>query len=124
MQCQYIKQDKVQCNAHAMTGTQYCFTHNPASQADKRAAVQNGGRAPKPRKEAKPLAPLSVKSVAEVIALMEDTINRTRTEPFTHQKANSVGYLANVSLKALEAGELEARVEALEQQIAQTGRNR
>jgi len=111
MKCQFIKPNGEQCEANAMEGVNYCFTHNPETQAEKEQAVLKGGLAPKPRKEAKPLAPISVRSTKDILALLEDTINRVRTEPITHQKANCIGYLANISIKALEVDELDEKLE-------------
>ncbi|TSC77462.1 MAG: hypothetical protein G01um101429_1044 [Parcubacteria group bacterium Gr01-1014_29] len=111
MKCQFQKLNSEQCEANAMEGVDYCFTHNPETQAEKEQAVLSGGFAPKPRKEAKPLDPVSVRSTKDILALLEDTINRVRTEPMTHQKANCVGYLANIAIKALEVDELDEKLE-------------
>ena len=94
-----------------MTDVQFCFTHNPDVQDEKELAVMKGGLAPKPRKEAVPMIPLTIKGVGDVMALIEDTINRVRTEPMTHQKANCIGYLANIALKAFEVGELDEKMD-------------
>lgn len=94
-----------------MAGVKYCFTHNPETKTKKELAILRGGIAPKPRKEEKPLPPISVRSIEDVLVLIEDTINRVRTEPITHQKANCIGYLANISLKALEVGEIDEKLE-------------
>jgi len=107
MKCQYTKPDSKRCNANSLVETKYCFSHNPKTQGEKKKAVLKGGLAPKPRKNAKRLEPLPLKSVEDIQSLIEDTINRVRTEPMTHQKANCVGYLANIALKALEINEPE-----------------
>lgn len=113
MKCRFIKPNGAQCEANAMTEVEYCFTHNPETQAERELAVLKGGIAPKPRKEAKPLEPLSIKNIEDVLSLIEDTINRVRTEPITHQKANCIGYLANIALKALEVGEIDEKLELI-----------
>jgi len=43
MQCTYIKTDNSQCQAHAMKESQFCFTHNPNTQEERRLAVIRGG---------------------------------------------------------------------------------
>ncbi len=113
MKCQHIKPDGTQCGANAMADAEFCFSHNPETQEGKAAAVLKGGQAIKPRKEDVPLEPLSVKSTQDILALIQDTINRVRTEPMTHQKANCIGYLANIALKALEVGELDEKLELI-----------
>ena len=111
MKCQFMKLDSTQCNANAMMDTKFCFTHNPEAQDEKKTAVLKGGLAPKPRKDAELLIPIQVKTIEGVLTLIEDTINRVRTEPMTHQKANCIGYLANIALKALEVGEIDEKLD-------------
>ena len=123
MKCVFQKPNNEQCDANAMEGVGYCFTHNPETQTEKERAVLNGGLAPKPRKEAKQLDPVSVRSTKDILTLLEDTINRVRTEPMTHQKANCVGYLANIAIRALEVRELEERLEKVEEIISKNHRN-
>ena len=94
-----------------MEGVEFCFSHNPDTQAKKEQAVLRGGFAPKPRKEAKRLDPIPVRSTKDILALLEDTINQVRTEPMTHQKANCVGYLANIAIRALEVDELDEKLD-------------
>ena len=117
MKCKFLKPDNIRCSANAMVGFEHCFSHNPETQDKKKSAVLKGGLSPKPRKSAEPLQFVALKSVSDVLLLLEDTINRVRTDPITHQKANCVGYLANIALKALEVGNLEERLSALEEKI-------
>ncbi len=94
-----------------MTGADYCFIHNPDAKEQREAAIRKGALSPKPRKEAGALTVIPVRNIEGVLALIEDTINRIRTEPMTHQKANCIGYLANIALKALEVGELDEKMD-------------
>jgi hypothetical protein len=94
-----------------MTGADYCFLHNPAVKDQRELAIQKGALSPKPRKDAELLAVIPIKDIEGVLALIGDTINRIRTEPMTHQKANCIGYLANIALKALEVGELDDKMD-------------
>ncbi len=118
MKCKHIKINGEQCGANAMIDIDFCFSHNPKSKKDKKLAVLRGGLAPKPRKEAALLSPVQIRSVGKILLLLEDTINRIRTDPMTHQKANCIGYLANISLRALEIEEFEERLEKLEEDVA------
>jgi hypothetical protein len=51
-----------------------------------------------------------------VLALLEEQVAAVRddSEAGTLEKARCVGYLAGVALRAIEAGDLAARIEALE----------
>lgn len=115
MRCGHVSANGKQCGAHALTSDELCFSHSPRTKEQKSIAVLKGGRAPK--KIEVPLDQLPIATASDVLALLVDTINRVRTEPFTHQKANSVGYLANVALRAFEAAELVDRVKQLEDRV-------
>jgi hypothetical protein len=62
-----------------------------------------------------PLA-FRLQTAADVIDLIEDQVKAVRAEKGagTLEKARVVGYLAAIALKAIEAGDMAARVEALE----------
>jgi hypothetical protein len=57
-----------------------------------------------------------LKTAADVLALLEEQVSAVRADPVagTLEKARALGYLATVSLKAIEAGDLAARLEALD----------
>ncbi len=60
--------------------------------------------------------PFRLKTAADVLALLEEQVSAVCAEPeaTTLEKARVVGYLAGISLKAIEAGDLAARIEAVE----------
>ena len=60
--------------------------------------------------------PFCLKTAADVLKLLEEQVAAVRGEPNagTLEKARCVGYLAGVALKAIEAGDLAARLEAVE----------
>ena len=59
----------------------------------------------------------------DVVRLLADTINHVRRGEIDPRVANSVGYLAGILIKALERGEIEARLEALEAAIREPASN-
>jgi hypothetical protein len=61
-------------------------------------------------------AEFRLRRAADVIALLEEQIDavRAETEAGTLEKARCIGYLASVALKAIEAGDVAVRLEALE----------
>jgi hypothetical protein len=117
MKCNYIKPDGSDCNANSMADSEFCFSHNPDVSDEKELAVRNGGLAPKPRKEDEVLEPMPIATTEQVLALLQDTINRIRTSPMTHQKANSIGYLASIALKTKEDGEISEKLELINRLI-------
>jgi hypothetical protein len=114
MKCTHTKLDGTQCGANAMKESEFCFSHNPKVQKEKELAVTKGGRAPKPRKDAESLPSMPLRTADDIAALIQDTINRVRTEPMTHQKANCIGYLAGIALKAFEVGRLDEQVQLIQ----------
>lgn len=57
--------------------------------------------------------PGKIKSIDDVLGLIEETINRVRAEPTTLDRANSLGRLASTAIKAIEAGELNDKLDLL-----------
>lgn len=77
--------------------------------------LRRAGGAQTPSQTAIPL-PFRLKTAADVLALLEEQVGVVRgdTELTTMERARTVGYLAGVALRAIEAGDLAARVEAVE----------
>lgn len=69
------------------------------------------------------LVPLSfrLQTAQDVIDLLEEQVALVRAEQSagTLEKARAVGFLAGVALKAIEAGNLAARIEMLERVLKQ-----
>jgi hypothetical protein len=57
-----------------------------------------------------------LRTAADVLALLEEQVAAARADATAGalEKARTLGYLATVSLKAIEAGNLAARIEMLE----------
>ena len=60
--------------------------------------------------------PFRLKTAADVLALLEEQVNAVRDDPDAGplEKARTVGFLAGVALRAIEAGNLAGRIEMLE----------
>jgi len=82
--------------------------------------MRRAGGAQTPNQTAIPL-PFRLKTAADVLALLEEQVGAVRgdTTLTTVERARVVGYLAGVSLKAIEAGDLAGRLEALEAVLKQ-----
>jgi hypothetical protein len=65
--------------------------------------------------------PFRLRTAADVLGLIEEQVEAVRSEPEagTLEKARTVGFLAGVALKAIEAGNLAGRVEMLEAVLKQ-----
>jgi hypothetical protein len=84
-------------------------------QREYRRTRRNGDESTTPCTTPIPL-PFRLKTAADVLALLEEQVEAVRSEQEagTLEKARTIGYLAGVSLKAIEAGNLAARIEMLE----------
>jgi hypothetical protein len=65
--------------------------------------------------------PFRLRTAADVLALVAEQVEAVRAEPSAGalEKARAVGFLAGVALRAIEAGNLAARVEMLEAVLKQ-----
>src|SRR5208282_6361939 len=77
--------------------------------------LQRGGSSSTPCSTPVP-ADFRLGTAAEVLALLEDQITALceDAEVKTVERARAIGYLAGIALRAIEAGDLTARLEALE----------
>jgi hypothetical protein len=64
---------------------------------------------------------LPLNSVCDVVRLLGETINQVRTGRLGVNVGNCVGVLAGVLLKAIEGGDLEQRLAALEARHSRNG---
>jgi hypothetical protein len=76
---------------------------------------QRAGNPERPGRTSLP-APFRLQTARDALALLEEQVNAVRADPGvgTLERARCLGYLAGIALRAVETGELEARLEALE----------
>ena len=97
---------------------------NPAKskdyQREYRRIRRAGDTCTTPGTSAIPLA-FRLKTAADALALIEEQVNAVRRDTVASvlDKARTVGYLASVALKAIEAGNIAARIEMLETVLKQ-----
>lgn len=112
--CKYIKDNREKCNANAINEDEYCFWHSKKMAEKRTEAVKNGGNSPKRHYENEEI---SLRTTADVVELIERTINELRRNRTSTRIANAIGYLAGISLKAIEQSDLERRMEVIEYAI-------
>jgi hypothetical protein len=100
-----------------------CFTHAPERAPDRARARKRGGEARRtPLLFALGPTPDALRDVGSIQTVLEKTVHETLAQPNSHERSRAVGTLLMIALKALEVGELEARLAALEEQIARPRR--
>jgi len=117
--CQGTTKDGRPCRAFAVAGSSYCFSHDPDLARERAAARSKGGKA----RQGRHLGdgdPVEVRSVADVCSLLERTAGDLFALENSLGRARAVCYLASVLLKALELGDIEERLCALEEELGVT----
>jgi hypothetical protein len=100
-----------------MADSGFCFFHDPHLAKQRTEARRAGGRGHRAATMPANTAHLPLTNVAEVVALLGDTINMTRVGQLDPRVANSIGYISGILLKALETGNLERRLSDLESAV-------
>jgi hypothetical protein len=106
------------CGMAPIEGSDRCFIHSPDQAARRAKARKRGGQ----RRGVRNLFPLpekptSLRDVPAIQDLLERTVHETRAQRNTAQRSRAIGSLLLIALRALEIGELEARLAALEQRL-------
>jgi hypothetical protein len=112
--CIARKPDGTNCKSSALPGSNFCFFHDPTKAAERREAQALGGRQNRIKTLDATAPDVKIEDCGDVVALISETINQLRKGMVDPRVANSVGYLANVLIKAFEQDELETRIERLE----------
>jgi hypothetical protein len=112
--CNATKQSGDRCETAALRKSAFCYFHDPARAVERREAQALGGRQNRIRALDAAAPDVKVEDCGDVVALVSETINQVRKGVIDPRVANSVGYLANVLIKAFEQDELETRIEKLE----------
>lgn len=102
------------CLGYAITGSQFCFTHDPTRAAERARAHKKGGTN-RPRANEIPFPEnLNVKTGEGLLVLMEQVMRDTWGLENSVARSRTLGYLAQIQKGVLAVGELEQRVAALE----------
>lgn len=106
------------CNAYAVTGSQYCFYHAPERATQRAQARRRGGKSRHGRKigttgDAGQLVTFG--SVADVLSYLESVATDLAALERSVARSRAQVSLAGSVLECLKIGELEQRLERLEQ---------
>jgi hypothetical protein len=116
----------------ALEGSDYCWTHDPSVAAKRAAARRKGGiasRAPvaqslaiasdasetgDPSREA---IGVSLRDVGSLQTILERIVADELGRPSSSQRSRTVVYALQLAVKALETGQIEERIAALENRV-------
>jgi hypothetical protein len=116
MRCQKKKHDGKQCRARALTENKFCALHaEPGAAA---ALGRKGGRRRAVSNDPEPDTSPSVelpKTAEGVRDLLAEAITQIRRHKLDTKVGNALAYVASSLLRAIELGDLESRLRALEE---------
>lgn len=105
------------CRAQALAGGTCCLMHSPERAAEVAAIRRAGGLNRRTKRAAGTAYPATLRSVGDVQALLEETLRDTVQQENSGARTGALARLASTALKALEVGELEERLAALEARL-------
>ncbi len=113
--CKAVKDDGSRCEAAPLTDGEYCFWHDPDHAEEVAEAGRLGGL--RRRREKTVAAAYDLEglgSIEQVRRLLEIAMLDTLGLENSVARSRTLAYLAQVALKALEVGEFQERLRALE----------
>lgn len=118
--CAFCKTDGTTCRATAQATSDYCFFHDPEKAVQRKEARKRGGKrnrqaAVQPLPGAAEDLPLA--SVADVVALLAQTVNQVRKGQMDAKTGNCLAVLSGCLLRALEGNELAKQIEELRRRL-------
>lgn len=108
--CEGRRKDGQPCRAFALASG-YCFSHDPARQAEREAAHRRGGFNSSKVARLKRLIP---ERLLPVYALLEQALGEVHEGRLDPKRANAMASLARAMVSVLTAGEMEERLRRLE----------
>jgi hypothetical protein len=108
------------CGMPPLAESAHCWAHDPARARDRAAARKEGGRRRQAAAAAgpdEPRAPVPLRDVGSVQAQLERAVADTLVQPNGAPRSRTLGYLLGIALRAIEVGELEERLAAVEQRL-------
>lgn len=118
-QCRHLKSDGSCCHAYALTGSLYCFVHDPASAQKRDAARVKGGKERSRKAAVLPVntPDLHLYTAGDVTSLLKDTVNQVRRGEIDPRVCNAIGCIAGLLLKAQQQEQMEKRMGRIESVI-------
>jgi hypothetical protein len=112
--CIATKLDGSKCEAAALPDSEFCVFHDPSRAAERRVAQSRGGQGNRMKTLAAGTPDVKVENSRDLLALMNMTISQVRTGIIDPRIANTIGYLADITMRLSKQNELEERIKKLE----------
>ena len=116
--CKGSKEDGTACGSPPLQDGDYCLMHDPAHAEEMAEARRLGGLRRRKEKAVEGAYDIEgLENVAQVRRLLEIAVMDTLSLENSIARSRTLAYLAGVALKALEAGDTEERLRALEETV-------
>jgi hypothetical protein len=105
------------CKAHRITGSDFCFAHDPKRAQTRKEEQKRGGKtrsAPKTLDQT-----FALQTIPQVKDMLERVTNASLRGDIDLSRARTAGYLASLILTCLKDYDLEKRMEELEKKLAE-----
>ncbi len=113
-QCQATKRNGEPCNASA-NETGFCFTHDVTKGKERAIARRNGGlRRITPHVADASIVPKETRSIADVMIILDYALQESLVLSNSIQRGRLLVSIAHGYIEALKVGELEKRLESIE----------
>lgn len=122
MQCKFVKTNNQVCEAEALKNKGFCFFHSQDRKVkEKRIKANSEGGKSSLALETYVSKPdyFSLKTVSEVLVLLEFTMNNYLQGKINRSKASCIGYLASITIGAIKDNSFEQRLEVIEHVLKQ-----
>ena len=117
--CIAVKDDGSPCRAPPLQNSDYCSMHDPAHAGEMAEARRLGGlRRRKEKAVAGAYDIQDLENVGNVRRLIQIAVMDTLSLENSIARSRTIAYLAGVSLKAIEVGDIEDRLKSLEATVA------
>lgn len=115
MKCKAKTTNGQPCQAQAITGSKFCFTHDPASGAARAKARKAGGQRNRTPHAGNPEnIPAKVRTIEDVLTVLDYSLAETLPLENSIQRGRLLVAICGAFIEAIKTGELESRLAAIE----------
>ena len=117
-QCAFCFPSGVPCRMHPLRDSQFCWSHSPEHAQEAQEARRLGGQRRKKEVMLSGAYDLEgIDNIPGIRRVLEIAVMDTISQENNLSRNRTLGYLMQVALKAMEAGETDERLTALEQAV-------
>ena len=93
--CEFVKPDGTRGQSYAVTGSTYCFSHDPNLCEAKREATHKGGE----NRRKSRLPPIKIDTLGDLPTVITNTINAVRAGQLSSKDGNAIAKLVYTMLR-------------------------